>query len=53
MEDVDGDGDVDLLFHFDTQALGLTKDSVEAIPTGNPLNGTPIRGADMVNIVPK
>lgn len=53
MEDVDGDGDVDLLFHFSTQALNLTRSSTEAILTGNTLNGTPIRGVDTVNIVPK
>lgn len=53
MEDVDGDGDTDLLFHFKTQELNLGWDSTEAILTGSTYAGVQIRGVDTVNIVPK
>ncbi|MCK4314258.1 MAG: hypothetical protein KAX24_00670 [Anaerolineae bacterium] len=53
IEDVDGDGDVDLLFHFKTQELNLTGDSTEATLTGSTYAGQAIQGTDTVNIVPK
>jgi hypothetical protein len=51
-EDVDGDGDTDLLFHFRTQELTLDGDSAEATLTGETTDGTQIEGTDAVNIVP-
>jgi parallel beta-helix repeat protein len=53
MEDVDGDGDVDLLFHFKTQELELDEDSTEATLTGETYGGNSIEGIDIVNIIPK
>jgi len=53
MEDVDRDGDIDLLFHFKTQELGLDEGSTEATLTGATHGGTSIQGTDTVNIVPK
>ena len=53
IEDVDGDGDLDLLFHFKTQELDLNGDSTEATLTGSTYGGQPIQGTDSVNIVPK
>ena len=53
MEDVDGDGDVDLLFHFKTRELDLDENSAEATLTGETYGGTPIQGTDTVKIVPK
>jgi Tol biopolymer transport system component len=53
MEDVDGDGDLDMLFHFKTQELNLTADSTEATLTGETYAGVSIQGTDTVNIVPK
>ena len=50
-EDVDGDGDIDLLFHFDTQELNLDGNSTEASLTGVTFDGVPIHGVDSVNIV--
>jgi hypothetical protein len=63
LEDVDKDGDDDMLFHFKTQDLNLTEDSTEAILTGqvggqltatssiNQLSsGAPIYGTDKVHI---
>ena len=60
MEDVDSDGDLDMLFHFDTQILAelaeLNEDSTEATLTGSTYatyGGQPIEGTDTVNIVSK
>jgi len=53
MEDVDYDGDMDMLLHFKTQDLNLNQDSAEATLTGETMGGTPIEGTDTVNIVPK
>jgi len=53
MEDVDGDGDTDMLFHFKTQDLNLDGDSIEAILTGKTTDGISIEGTDTVNIIPK
>jgi hypothetical protein len=52
MEDVDYDGDMDLLFHFKTQELNLTESSTEAMLTGFTFDGLAIQGTDTVNIVP-
>ena len=53
MCDVDGDGDIDMLFHFKTQELVLDADSTEATLTGETLGDNPIVGTDNVNMVPK
>jgi hypothetical protein len=53
MEDVDGDGDLDMLFHFSTQDLNLNGDSLEATLTGKTTGGIDFEGKDSVNIVPK
>jgi hypothetical protein len=52
-EDVDGDGDLDLLFHFRMQALDLTEDSEDATLTGKTTDGHEITGTDSVRIVPQ
>ena len=51
-EDVDHDGDMDLIFHFKTPELDLNEDSTMACLTGVLLDGTPINGCDSVRIVP-
>lgn len=49
--DVDGDGDDDLLLHFDAQALtDLTVESTSATIVGVTTDGTPFRGEDSVKI---
>ncbi|MEJ2696853.1 MAG: hypothetical protein P8013_09410 [Candidatus Sulfobium sp.] len=64
IEDVDGDGDDDILFHFRTQDLniddfttaGLTVSvpgSAAAVLTGGTFEGIPFSGSDSVDIVPK
>jgi hypothetical protein len=53
MEDLDGDGDTDLLLHFKMQELSLTNDSTTATLTGTTYGGQAIEGTDTVNIMPK
>jgi hypothetical protein len=53
MEDVDNDGDHDMLLHFKTQELDLTKESTEATLEGETYDVIKIIGTDSVNIVPK
>lgn len=52
LEDVDNDGDLDLVLHVISSELHLTGSDVEAVLTGSTLDGTPIRGSDSVKIVP-
>jgi len=51
-EDVNGDGRLDLVLHFSTQALSLTSSSTEATLTGSTNTGRCVSGTDSVNIVP-
>jgi hypothetical protein len=57
MEDVDGDGDMDMLFHFETEDLAdLDGTSIDATLSGDTTytaGKRPIEGTDSVNIVPK
>lgn len=56
-EDVDLDGDLDLILHFNTKDLGanddLTETSTVLVLKGLTHDGTPIRGTDAVNVVPE
>ncbi len=52
-EDVDGDGDDDMILHFKTPELDLDTSSTEAYLTGFNSDGEFIWGKDTVNIVPK
>ena len=53
IEDVDGDGDLDLLLHFLTSETGFDCGDTEAILTGQILGSEEvIAGTDSVNIVP-
>jgi len=51
-EDVDMDGDVDLVFHFSYQATTLTCSSTEGTLDGAMFGGGLIRGTDAVRSVP-
>jgi len=51
VEDVDNDGDMDLVFHFRTQETGIQCGDTEAILTGETWDGTPISGTDSVTTV--
>lgn len=52
IEDVNEDGLLDLVLHFNTQDLDLTDSSTEATLEGLTTNGRCIAGSDSVNIVP-
>ena len=53
MEDIDRDGDYDMLFHFKTQELNLDEDSTTGTLGGKTVGGLYFSGYDMVTIVPK
>ena len=56
LEDADGDGDLDLVVHFALPALvsngDLTPATTQLVLRGMTNGGTPIRGVDVVQIVP-
>ena len=52
-EDVDGDGDTDLVFHFRFGDTTLDCNSTEGTLTGETFDGTPIEGEDCIVILSK
>ena len=48
LEDVDNDGDLDLVLHFRSQATGIQCGDTEASLTGETFDGQPIQGADSI-----
>jgi len=52
LEDVNGDGFLDLVVHVDTQSLELSAEDTEATLTGQTYAGQAIEGTDSVRIVP-
>lgn len=51
IEDADGDGDSDLVLHFNTQDTGIQYGDTEATLTGKTLDGQAIEGIDSINTV--
>ena len=51
VKDVDEDGDLDLLFHFNTQDTGIQCGDTEATLTGMTFSGEPFTGTDAIRIV--
>jgi len=51
-EDIDDDGDIDLILHFRTQATGIAEDDTEVTLTGVTDSGTAFTGTDVIKIVP-
>jgi hypothetical protein len=52
LEDVDNDGDVDMILHFKIQELALDASSTEATLIGTTQSGVNFAGTDSVRIVP-
>lgn len=52
LEDVDSDGDQDMVLHFRTEQLNLDPSSTEATLTGETKDGTAFQATDVVQIVP-
>jgi len=50
-EDVDDDGDIDLVFHFRLGETGLLCDSITGTLTGETFDGLPIEGPDAVRMI--
>ena len=50
-EDVNGDGRVDLVLHFNVQDTGIACGDTVAVLTGTTLNGQPFSGADSIQTV--
>jgi uncharacterized delta-60 repeat protein len=48
IRDVDDDGDLDLVLHYETQQTGIDAGDREACLTGNLFDGTPIEGCDSI-----
>lgn len=53
LEDVDEDGDIDMILHFKTQETGIQAGDTQAELTGETVGGQSIRGTDSVRTVPK
>jgi hypothetical protein len=51
-EDVDDDGDIDLVLHFRLADTRLTCSSTEGTLTGEAFDGTPIEGTDATRMIP-
>jgi hypothetical protein len=51
LEDVDNDGDLDLILQFSTQSTGILCGATSASLTGTTLSGQQIKGTDSVNTV--
>lgn len=50
-EDIDGDGDIDLVFHFKYSETGLTCNDTIGVLTGKTYSGQDIIGSDMIRPV--
>jgi hypothetical protein len=52
LEDVNGDGFLDMVVHVSTEALQINANDTDAIVGGSTVEGTPFRGKDSIRVVP-
>ncbi len=52
LQDLDEDGDLDLIMHFRTRDTNIAEDATEACLTGETTGGQPVEGCDTIRIVP-
>ena len=52
LEDVDGDGDLDMVFHFETQYAGIACGNALASLRGETFSGMEFEGSDSIEPVP-
>jgi hypothetical protein len=50
-EDVDKDGDIDLVLHFEVKEIGISCDTKELELTGKTLDGYTIKGKDSIRVI--
>jgi hypothetical protein len=48
LKDVDGDGDIDMVLHFDTQAMGIQCGDTSVFLTAETFSGQMIQGSDSI-----
>ena len=53
LEDVDGDGDEDLVLHFKTQETGIQQGDTQAVLMGRTHSSQPILGCDTLKTAGK
>jgi hypothetical protein len=53
VEDVNGDGRLDLICHFDTKIANFQAGNTLGVLKGRTINNVPIRGTDSIRIVPQ
>jgi hypothetical protein len=51
LEDVDGDGDTDMILHFNTRDTGIQCGDTSASLTGETFSGQEIEGTDAITTV--
>jgi len=51
LEDVDGDGDTDMILHFKTQDTGIVRGDTSASLTGETFGGQAIESSDSIKTV--